>query len=67
VFVTDQARRELKDLPGNMRQRARKAIDKMTENPRPARSKKLDVPNVAVEARRLRLDDWRIVYAIIEG
>lgn len=67
VFVMAQARRELKDLPGNMRHRVRTAIDKMAENPRPARSKRLDVPDLAVEARRVRLDAWRIVYAILEA
>jgi mRNA interferase RelE/StbE len=39
----------------------------MLEDPRPAKSKKLDVPDVLAEVRRLRLDRWRILYAITEA
>jgi len=49
-----------------MRQRIKRAIDQLSENPRPAKSKVLDVPEISQELRRLRLDRWRIVYAITE-
>lgn len=66
VFITPTAWREIKDLPGHVRQRARKAIDGLAEQPRPHRSKQLDIAGVAVEARRIRLDRWRIVYVVDE-
>jgi len=50
-----------------MRQRVRKAVDALAENPRPTKSKALQVPGLHSEVRRLRLDRWRIVYAITEG
>jgi mRNA interferase RelE/StbE len=39
----------------------------LAENQRPAKSKALDVPGLQSEVRRLRLDRWRIVYAITEA
>jgi mRNA interferase RelE/StbE len=50
-----------------MRQRVRKAIEGLRENPRPAKSKALDVPDLESEVRRLRLDRWRIIYAVTEA
>ena len=67
VYVTPVVWKEIKNLPGQMRQRARKAIEALAENPRPAKSKVLDVPGLQSEVRRLRLDRWRIVYAITEA
>ena len=67
VYVTPAAWREIKSLPGKVRQRVRKAIEALAENPRPAKSKALMLPDVPAEVRRLRLDLWRIVYAITEN
>jgi mRNA interferase RelE/StbE len=50
-----------------MRQRVRRAIDRLAENPRPAASKRLDAPELGSELHRLRLDRWRIVYMVNEG
>ena len=66
VYITPGAWQEAKELPGHMRQRIKRAIDQLSENPRPAKSKVLDVPEISQELRRLRLDRWRIVYAITE-
>jgi mRNA interferase RelE/StbE len=66
VYVTPEAWKEMKNLPGWVRQRVRKAVEGLAENPRPAKSKALDVPGLHAEVRRLRLDRWRIVYAITE-
>jgi mRNA interferase RelE/StbE len=66
VYITPGAWQEAKELPGHMRQRIKRAIDRLSENPRPAKSKVLDVPEISQELRRLRLDRWRIVYAITE-
>jgi mRNA interferase RelE/StbE len=66
VYVTPAAWKEIKDLPGKVRQRVRKAVGALAENPRPAKSKALEGLLLS-EVRRLRLDRWRIVYAITEA
>ena len=87
VYVTPTAWDEVQDLPGHMRQRVRRAIAALADEPRPAESKALvrpiqeeahEVQNTtasteeqpqepAHELRRIRLDRWRIVYAITES
>jgi mRNA interferase RelE/StbE len=84
VYITPTAWDEVKDLPGHIRQRVRRAIATLADEPRPAESKTLahpvpeDVANATARAtpdedessepvrelRRIRLDRWRIVYAI---
>ncbi|MBI3912941.1 MAG: type II toxin-antitoxin system RelE/ParE family toxin [Chloroflexi bacterium] len=67
VYITPRALREIKDLPGNVRQRVKHAVDDFAENPRPSDSKVLQMPqDVEVEVVRFRIDKWRIVYAISE-
>jgi mRNA interferase RelE/StbE len=39
----------------------------LSDNPRPPQSKRLDLPEVDAEVWRLRLDNWRILYAIDES
>jgi mRNA interferase RelE/StbE len=67
VYVTPRAWDEIKDLPGHIRSRVRQAINAFASEPRPPQSIKLDVPDSDYELRRLRLDRWRIVYAIGEA
>lgn len=67
VYITPNAWPKIKELPGNIRQRVKRAIDSLAENPRSAQSKALDVVDFVPEVRRLRLDHWRIVYAITES
>jgi len=67
IFVTPDAWESIKELPGNVRQRVRRAIEGLKTNARPARSKKLEVSGLQCEVRRLRLDRWRIVYAVTES
>jgi mRNA interferase RelE/StbE len=67
VYVTPPAWKEIKQLPGHVRQRVRRAVGALADNPRPARSKVLDVPGLSCEVRRLRIDRWRIVYAVTEA
>jgi mRNA interferase RelE/StbE len=67
LYVTPAAWKEIKGLSGKVRQRVRKAVAALAESPRPPRSKALDVPGLQVEVRRLRLDRWRIVFAITEA
>ncbi|AFZ10077.1 plasmid stabilization system [Oscillatoria nigro-viridis PCC 7112] len=66
VYIRPQAFQEIKSLPGNIRQRVRQAIRELAENPRPPQSKQLDV-SFELDLWRLRIDNWRIVYAITEA
>ena len=67
VYVIPIAWKEIKALPGNVRQRVRRAVDALADNPRPSQSKRLDPPDLEPELHRLRLDRWRIVYAVTEA
>jgi mRNA interferase RelE/StbE len=67
VYVTPAAWKEIKQLPGHIRQRVRRAVGALAENPRPNKSKALDVAGLPCEVRRLRVDRWRIVYTITEA
>ncbi len=73
VYVTPSALRELQQLPGHVRQRAKRAIDDLESNPHPPGSKALDLSDLQApteaprEVWRLRLEKWRVVYAITEA
>lgn len=70
VYVLPQALREVKNLPGHIRQRVKRVIDDFAIEPRPASSIELsDLPIVEphITLRRLKIDKWRIVYAIHES
>jgi mRNA interferase RelE/StbE len=54
-------------LPGSMRQRVRRAVDNLAREPRPPKSKSLELEDLPCDVRRLRLESWRIVYAITEA
>lgn len=41
-------------------------MDALADAPRPPRSKRLDQPDTDWDVHRLRLDNWRIVYAVHE-
>jgi len=54
-------------LPGNVRQRFRRVIDSLADEPRPGGSTAIELGEIeapGVEVRRYRLDPWRLVYAI---
>ena len=67
VYVTPKTFQTIKELPGNIRQRIRQAIQDLSDHPRPFQSKQLDLPDFEAELWRLRLDNWRILYAIDES
>ena len=73
VYVTPSALREIKDLPGNVRQRVKRAMDELAADPRPPGSKTLDLSDLEVAAAaafevcRLRIEKWRILYTITEA
>lgn len=71
IWVDAGAWAELRALPGHMRPPIRQAIQALARNPRPSRSQTLDLPPevatrcpAGVELRRLRLGQWRVIYAI---
>lgn len=68
VYITPQAFSEMKGLPGHIRQRVKRAIDELKDNPRPPGSDELDVPSdLEALALRLRLDKWRVIYTVTEA
>jgi mRNA interferase RelE/StbE len=67
LYITPACFKEIKSLPGHIRQRVRKEIGALANDPRPSQTKALNVPDIAVELRRLRLDKWRVLYAITEA
>lgn len=67
LFIHPGAWSEMRALPGHVRQRVRRAIDALARHPRPHSSKRLSAAGSEHELRRVRLDRWRIVYAITEA
>jgi mRNA interferase RelE/StbE len=66
VDISPPAQDEIRRLPGHVRQRVRQAIRSFADDPRPSHTQQLDFQLAAGEARRLRLGNWRIVYAVVE-
>ena len=64
VFVTPAAVKEIKALPGNMRQRVRRAISEMATQLRPSSSHELEQELTPRETRRQRIENWRIIYTV---
>ncbi len=63
ISYTNEAIRALKTLPGRYRQRARRLIEALGDEPRPAKAKELrGLPH----RYRLRLNGWRIIYRVDE-
>lgn len=57
-------------LPGYIRQQIKRMVDDLRNAPRPSQSKSLALPDslqIEWEVRRIRIDDWRVVYAISEA
>jgi mRNA interferase RelE/StbE len=68
LFIEADVHAARDKLPGHVRQRMRRAIDGLVQEPRPAGSRPLatstlDIPP-EVEVRRLRIERWRLVYAV---
>ncbi len=64
IRYTDTARRDLAELPGNYRQRFRRAIEALAVRPRPSGAKELrERPG----RYRIRIDRWRLIYRIEES
>ncbi len=71
IWVEQSAFDEIALLLGHIRQRVRRLIKDLQENARPSQSRTLTIPDdmrqEGLEARRIRLDNWRIVYVIEES
>jgi len=64
VWVEPEALDDARATPGNVRQRIKRVFKSFETDPRPASSKKLDVFAENCEPRRLKLENWRIIYAV---
>lgn len=74
LFLKPSVHRARKQLPGNVRHRIGRGIDGLAQDPRPAKSRQLRLAEdpapddlAAWEVRRLRVESYRIVYAISEA
>ena len=68
LFLEPEVHAARERLPGHIRQRVRRAIEDMAEEPRPPDTRALDMSSLElapeIEVRRLRLESWRLVYAV---
>ena len=68
LWIEPEVHAARKDLPGNVRQRVKRVVESLSANPQPSASRSLDVSDMEVpqtiELRRLRLENWRILYAV---
>ncbi len=67
IYITPAGLKEIKSLPGHIRQRVRRTVAGLADNPRPPKSRELNIPDLACQVRRLRLERWRVVYAVTEA
>ena len=72
VEVTNEVRKEIRRLPGNVRQRVIRTLRSLEQEPHPHNSRSLDTNKAGikvepgVELRRIRIASWRIVYLVEE-
>lgn len=66
IYINPDTHQQIKSLPGNVKQRLKKIIRNLADNPRPSFAKQLILPEFEHELWRLRLDNWRIIYGITE-
>jgi mRNA interferase RelE/StbE len=68
LWINDEAKAEVRKLPGHVRQRIRRAITDLSHDPRPHYSRQMKLPeDIELEVRRLRLEQWRVIYVIDEA
>ena len=67
LWVKNEAKAEIKRLPGHVRQRIRRIVESLGHEPRPHFSRELRAPQeTKLEPRRVRLDHWRVIYVVDE-
>jgi mRNA interferase RelE/StbE len=68
LYIEAEIHNARQTLPGKIRQRVKQAIDALSSDPRPSNSRALTTEDLElppeVEIRRIRLESWRILYAI---
>jgi mRNA interferase RelE/StbE len=70
LFVEPEVHTARDELPGNIRQRVRRAIGALAAAPRPPESATMDTADLelpaGVELRRIRMERWRIVHTVCD-
>jgi mRNA interferase RelE/StbE len=66
LWIDPPALKQIKKLPGNMRQQIRRSIDDLRSDARPSRSNPLEIPDITLELRRIRIESWRVIYGVSE-
>ena len=64
VYIENEAKVEVRSLPGHVRQRVSRAIRALADEARPPGSRPLEVEGLAAEVRRLQIDRWRVIYTV---
>jgi mRNA interferase RelE/StbE len=68
LFIEPEVHAARRSLPGHIRQRVHRLISDFADNPPPVNSRLLITSSLAlpqgIEIHRVRLEQWRIVYAI---
>ena len=68
LWIEPEVHSAREQLPGNVRQRVKQILNGLRANPRSSSSKRLDVSDLdipkALEIRRVRLEHWRVLYAV---
>ena len=70
VEVDRALRKEIRNLPGQVRQRVIRALQDLRQKPRPPESRPLETVKADIklasgtELRRIRIESWRIVYLV---
>jgi mRNA-degrading endonuclease RelE of RelBE toxin-antitoxin system len=68
LYLEPAVHQARKELPGKVRQRVRRHLEALAGRPRPRDSRRLKTSSIqlapGVEVRRIRIDRWRIVYAV---
>jgi mRNA interferase RelE/StbE len=70
VWIEPEFHAAREKLPGNLRQRIKRLLNEFADVAKPSNSRALNVAGLdippEIEIRRVRLDRWRIVYAVNE-
>ena len=72
VEVSEQVRKEIRRLPGNVRQRVIRALRSLEQEPHPHNSRSLDTTKAGIELEpgmelsRIRIASWRVLYLVEE-
>lgn len=69
VYIEPDVHATRQELPGHVRQQVKRIIDNFVRDPRPSGSRLLDaeeitLPVTDVEFRRVRIEYWRVIYAV---